>query len=300
MRRSSLALIVLALASASAHAAPLLSQTVYICDPGGCAPFGGLGPAPIDPGALASISHAVALAPGAGVSGDASRPGLYAAASAVSVGAAPPVVKILARDSDLTADGYALAHVYWEDDLTLTVSGAPFAAPILFMPSVSFSGAIDVVAGSGSFQGSSLWEFNMAVNTNPFFGQGGFCLTGSSPGPGSCTPPGGGFGSASAGVLVANGVPFNMQAQVFAEVDGLNTTALADLASTVEWLGVEVFDSGSPVTSFTLESVSGIDWTQASVPEPGLATLLAVGALLLLARGRGEPVVQKSRATRPG
>lgn len=63
----------------------------------------------------------------------------------------------------------------------------------------------------------------------------------------------------------------------------------ADLSHTAIWGGfVEVRDaSGNLVTNYSFSSASGVNYTQA-IPEPGSASLLVLGAVVLLGRRRSQ------------
>jgi len=104
------------------------------------------------------------------------------------------------------------------------------------------------------------------------------------------------------------GSPFNLSvradaATVNRTLPGGTTVADSDFRFTVRWLGFqEVFDAtGSPVSSFSVSSGSGVDWSQ-PVPEPGrdLAGLGALAGVALLARrhSAGDPRHRRLRAGR--
>jgi hypothetical protein len=291
MLRLALMALILALPPISAHAVPLLSQTVYICS-GICTPPSTLGgPAPIDPSALTGDTESVALAPGSMVGGSVSLPGLIATSSATastsSLPARPPTFRLLVADTDLAVEGAAISHVYWEDDVTITMSSVPLGNALTLIPVVRVTGALDLFAGSGLGAGGTQWNMGMSLSGSAFVGSAGSCNAGFTSGPQPCTP-GGGFFTNTAGTQFLNGVPFNLKGGVLAVVQGSNITGQVDLTTTVEFLGVTVLDpGGNPTTAFTLTSASGIDWTLASVPEPSITLLLAAG-LLALARWQGS------------
>jgi hypothetical protein len=269
--RSPLLVLVLflpALAPGVAEATPLLSQTVYRCASGCLLPVQNAG--------------TVALGPGAGVSGMVTTANLAAAADALAVGDAPPVFHVLGEDGDLATDGVLVAVVYWEDDLTITVPSLSIGTPLAFAPTMGADGVLEALAGSGA-AGSVEWSFALAINTDTFLADGGFCIPGLSPGPVACTS---GFGTASSSHFVANGVAFNVQAGLVMRIESVAAlTGTADVS--VDWLGFELSDLvGELLSDYTVESASGIDWTAVSVAEPSAPLLVAVGGGLALGRRR--------------
>jgi hypothetical protein len=277
--------VLLALATlvpAAAEATPLLSQTVYRCDSGCNLPVQNAGPVPVDAGAVESDTQTVALAPGAAVSGAVAAPPLAASADAQVFGDAPAIVHVLGEDTDLGGDGVVVAVVYWEDDVTITVPSLSIGTTLSVAPRVGLGGSAEAVAGDFA-AGSVEWAFALAIGTDTFLATGGGCQPGLTPGPLPCSL---GFGMISSGHFIANGVALNVQAGLVMRIQSVSDlTASVDVFA--EWLGFELRDlSGVLLEDYSVESASGVDWTQSAVPEPGATLLLAAGAALLLRRRR--------------
>jgi hypothetical protein len=282
------------LGTTPAEAASVLSQSVYMCDEfSGCAassdpPIEVPGPNSIDPSATAGDTDTVPLTPTASVNGVVLTSGLHVSASARGVPApppgsppSPPVFRLAAIDSDLSANARLVASLYWEDDITVSTGlGGP---AMLFKPTMRFSGDLDLFTDPGlGGAGVVEWFFAMSLDDDTFWTQGGDCIDFSSSGSVNCAPNSG-FGTFSPlrDVFIGDGIPFNLKAGIVVTLAGTGMTGFADLGSTIEWLGMDLFDaSGAPVPDFSVNSASGIDWSLASVPEPGTASLVGLGLSL--------------------
>jgi hypothetical protein len=278
-----LSLVVLAAPASGAE----LSHTVYICDESSSCTLSSSvevpGPNPLDPGASASDTDTLVLMPGVvlEVFGVVSSSAVVAVANVTGLqaqwlplfGPAPPSFRLGVSDGDDLGTVSALASVYWEDEVFVTgfdLLGNPLpqGTEMVFKPSIRISGDLDLFVeefGGGGVE----WRFGMSVNDDTFWTEGGDCIEFSVPGPVACGPTSG-FGSfvPLRDLTVRSGIPFTMKGGLVTTLFGDGIRGSADLASTVEWLGIELFDlGGSPVAGFSVSSTSGIDWSLASVPD---------------------------------
>ena len=102
---------------------------------------------------------------------------------------------------------------------------------------------------------------------------------------GSGTAPGPTVGTA---VRMRNNSTGNWKFRIIVLGNGVDFDS--DFGATVEWLGFEVRDTaGNLQTDYVATSASGIDWSMASVPEPGPAAggwVALLAAAALARRGR--------------
>lgn len=125
---------------------------------------------------------------------------------------------------------------------------------------------------------------------------------------------GNGFGMQTATFSFTYGVAFDLSGGLTVEAynDGLQASSISvDMAHSVYWGGISnVTANGLPVSSFTVISNSGTDWSQSfvpsttPVPEPSAAVLMGslLGALCLLQRRRRGVAgarTQKDHEVRP-
>jgi hypothetical protein len=294
-------LFIMGFAASPARSAEI-GYTVWVCPPDvSCAlPIGTDQPAVPTAAVVSDVDEIPLVATGSAIVGNANIDVRFASASVmVAAGApVPPKIGVNARFADV-ADGSALAFAFWEDELTLNVLGSPIGTLFTITATYRIDGSLQVYDDFLTGGQSAEWTTAISVNGNGLGGGGGFCQrpffgTGDPDCLGAdytgtpLAPPG---NTVSSSFQVANGIEFVQRLAAWTNLSGYLLRGEADLGSTIDWVSFEVRDASDElITNFTLESVSGIDWTlpsspPASVPSMHPAALYALLPSLLIGLG---------------
>jgi hypothetical protein len=191
----------------------------------------------------------------------------------------------------------AVSSAYWQDNITFespTLDGTPGVATGSFRISGDMSAT---VTGGSPFLtqlgaiSRSLYTFEtydrvvipggeVAVPTSSFIGDHTLYLDGTTEGTDfldSVIPISFPFVYGQT-VVFRLIITTSVAAQSFGSADGVLLTALANLANTVDWLGLEVVDAPEDLI---LVAESGRDWTQGAIPEPATLLLVGIGSAIL-------------------
>jgi hypothetical protein len=200
--------------------------------------------------------------------------------------------------SFITGDAAGGASASWSDGFTISVPGhagetATFQVPVILHGTLDSSG--DGVA-SVRVQG-------FVNSANALFYQATFDHNGLHDGSGNTSLKN--MLTFSGSFIV--GTPFQVRMDLVAGVSSLtgDTPGSGDslFADTAFWGGLSSIklNGGATITTFTLDSLSGLDYTKsfATVPEPGTA-LLGLGGLALLCGRRGGRSGRVGRGGYPG
>lgn len=159
------------------------------------------------------------------------------------MGLAPPQLRLRVEDTVLADDQAVIAHVYWEDTLTID-HPVPSGTVTTWTPMLDYSGIMELFAQSPAGGGVE-WSFNIAVNTTTVIAAGGFCTPGFTTGNVDCSANTGIAPSFPVATAVLDGIPFLVQAGAVLRIQGPNITGGIDMENTIDWLGVVVGDAAA-------------------------------------------------------